>query len=105
MKAKFLLAVVLVLGVSAAASAQTIGDRTRNERERIFEGRRDGNLTRGEAFRLNEEQRHIDDQVYRDRRFHGGYLTPRERRQIRREQRFESRRIYRMKHHHEGRYY
>ena len=104
MKAKFILAAVLVLGVSAAASAQTIGDRARNERERIVEGRRDGNLTRGEAFRLNQEQRHIDNQVYKDRRFHGR-LTPREKKQIRREQRMESRRIYKMKHHHGVRYY
>ena len=97
MKAKFILAVVLLMGVSAAASAQTIGERSRNERERIFDGRRDGALTRGEAFRLYEEQRHIDNETFRDRRFHG-YLTPRERRHIQREQRFESRRIYRMKH-------
>ena len=101
MKAKFILAVVLLMGVSAAASAQTIGDRARNERERIYDGRRDGALTRGEAFRLNQEQRHIGTELYRDRRFHG-YLTPRERRHIQREQRIESRRIYRMKHN--GRY-
>lgn len=104
MKANFILAAVLVLGVSAAASAQTIGDRARNERERIIEGRRDGNLTSGEAFRLNQEQKRIDNEFYRDRRFHG-HLTARERRHIRREQRFESRRIYRMKHHHGVRYY
>src|SRR6267154_6440816 len=97
MKAKFILAVVLLMGVSAAASAQTIGERARNERKRIYDGRRDGELTRGEAFRLNQGERHIDNEIYRDRRFHG-YLTPRERRHIRFEERMESRRIYRMKH-------
>jgi hypothetical protein len=104
MKAKFLLAAVLVLGVSAAASAQTIGERAHNERARIYEGRRDGNLTRGEAFHLNQEQRHIDNQIMRDRRFHG-HVTPREKRQIRREERFSNRRIYKLKHNGRVRYY
>jgi hypothetical protein len=104
MKAKFILAAVLVLGVSAAARAQTIGERGRNERERITEGRRDGALSKGEAFRLNQEQKHIGNEMYRDRRFHGR-LTPSEKRHIRREQRIESRKIYRMKHHHGVRYY
>src|SRR5215831_11724100 len=96
MKVKLLLAVVLLLGVSAAASAQTIGDRARNQRERIYDGRRNGDLTRGEEFRLNQEQRHIDNNLFRARR--DGYINPRERRHILREERRASRRIYFYKH-------
>ncbi len=97
MKSKIILAVVLLLGVTAGASAQTIGQRERNERHRITEGRRDGELTRGEAFRLEQEQRHINHDIYNDRRY-DRHLSPRERRHIMREERRASHDIYRYKH-------
>ena len=102
MKVKLLLAVVLLLGVSAAASAQTIGDRARHERERIYDGRRNGDLTRGEEFRLNQEQRNIDHDLFRARR--DGYISPRERRHILREERRANRRIYFYRHNRDHRY-
>jgi len=93
-----LLAGVVATLVSSAALAGTprIDRREAWQRARIAEGRRSGDLTRGEAARLHAGQR----RVHRMERRAGadGLLTRGERRRIERAQDRESRAIYRLKH-------
>lgn len=90
MKAKIIIAIFLLLGVSVgSASAQTIGAKVRHERVRMGAGVRSGEMTRPEAYRLGREQRHIRRNIHRAR-VNDGHIGPRERR--------HSRHIYRAKH-------
>jgi len=94
---KIILALVLLTGITAAASAQTIYGRERNENYRIQQGVRDGSITRGEERGLDREQRYIRQDVRRAR-YNDGYINPYERANIRREERFASRDIYHARH-------
>lgn len=93
-----LLAGVLASLISSAAIAGTprMDRREALQRARIADGRRCGELTRGELARLNAGQRH----VHRMERRAGadGVITRAERRRIERAQDRESRTIHRLKH-------
>ena len=93
-----LIASVLASLVASAAFAGTprIDRREARQHERITEGRRSGQLTRGEARRLRVGQRHIRREERRAKR--DGFMTRAERRRIERSQDRQSRRIYRLKH-------
>ena len=66
------------------------------QRSRIIQGRRSGELTRGEAHRLKKQQKKINRM---ERRFsRDGYLSARERYRLERAQDRASRRIARLKH-------
>src|SRR5678816_2458937 len=92
-----------VLGVVGASQADTsrtrdpgVNQRQHNQRERIQQGAKSGELTRRETGRLAEEQRDI-------RQLERGYnsdgkLTEAERRDLHHEQNQASRDIYRQKH-------
>jgi hypothetical protein len=103
MSKKIILAVLLIAGITAGASAQTVYGQQRNERNRIEQGVRNGSLTRGETRRLEREQRDIHRDIRNARR--DGYMSPYERANIRREERYASRDIYRAKHNRNDRYY
>jgi len=75
---------------------QPVGQRLRNQRERIENGVQSGQLTRGEAYRLRTHDRQVARQDRRDRRANGGYLTPSERRRQERELNHDSRAINRL---------
>lgn len=96
MKTKIFIASALLLGISFGADAQIIRNKARNERVRIHDGVRSGELTRPEAYRLNKEQRHIRRDIHRARK--DGHFDRHERKHIRHEQRTQSRRIYISKH-------
>jgi hypothetical protein len=93
-----LLAGILASLMASAAIAGTprIDRREAHQRERIIEGRRSGQLARGERARLNAGQRHIQRMERRAGR--DGMLTARERMRIERAQDRQSRSIWRLKH-------
>ncbi|HEY8461084.1 MAG TPA: hypothetical protein VIM99_11925 [Blastocatellia bacterium] len=83
--------------------AQGINERQRNQRERIRQGVRSGELTRVEAARLRRQQARIGLMEARARRS-GGEFTLRERARIQRQLNRSSRAIYRQKHDRQDRY-
>lgn len=104
MKTKIILVVALILGVAVTnADAQTINAKARNERHRIVGGVRNGELTKGEAYRLGKEQRHIRKGIHRARR-NDGHISARERKHIKHAQRKHSRHIYHYKHNRRDRF-
>ena len=97
MKSKFFLAVLMVTLVSIGANAQTIKEKNRNERARIDNGIRSGQITPREAHHLKKERRHIHHSMRKAKR-HDGRVGYAERKHIRHEQRKTSRDIYKAKH-------
>lgn len=85
-------------GVAQAYSPgrNDIDRRQTNQDRRIDRGLHDGSLTRGEAHRLTEQQRRIDQMEREARR--DGHISPREAAEIRRAQNFASRSIWRERH-------
>lgn len=87
----------LALGVFfTTASAQTIKQKAHNQRHRIGQGVRSGELTRGETRNLVHGQKEIYHDVRAARE--DGIVTNAERKDIKKEQRQESRDIFRKKH-------
>jgi len=88
---------VLGLALAAPAMADTrIDQRQANQEQRIEQGIRSGQLTAGEATRLERGQARI---VRMERRaLADGRMDPRERRRIMQAQEVQSRHIYREKH-------
>ena len=88
---------VLGLALAAPAMADTgIDQRQANQEQRIEQGIRSGQLTAGEAARLERGQARIE---RRERRaLADGRMDPRERRRIMQAQEVQSRHIYREKH-------
>jgi hypothetical protein len=75
-----------------------VGQRQRNQRERIAQGVKSGQLTAGETVHLEGREAAINKKVRTERAANGGKLTPAERRQINRQQNRTSNAIYRKKH-------
>lgn len=90
---------MLVAGVLTlpVASAQRIEKRKEAQQARIRQGVRSGELTRGEARRLENQEHRLNREIRRDR-IDGGGLSPAERAKIERKQDRMSRRIAREKH-------
>ncbi len=74
-----------------------INERQQNQRERIQQGVRSGELTPVEAARIRRQEAQIRLNEARARQS-GGEFTPQERARIQRQLNRESRRIYRQKH-------
>jgi hypothetical protein len=75
-----------------------VGQRERNQQERISQGVKSGQLTAGETAHLEGREAHINKEVHNERAANGGKLTPAERRQVNRQEDRTSRAIYRKKH-------
>jgi hypothetical protein len=73
-----------------------IDKREQNQKARIKQGVKSGELTKKEAVRLRAEQRKIENDKAKAQA--DGKVTPAERKKIRREERRSSRDIYRQKH-------
>jgi hypothetical protein len=84
------------------SGSRSFSERQENQRDRIEEGREDGDLSRREAARLRERSRDIADDK-RDARADDGYVDRRERRRLQREQDQLNRDIYRQRHDDDGR--
>ena len=97
MKTKLILGMVLLLGLSIGANAQYTRGNDGLQRARIAQGARSGELTKGEAFRLSEQQRHMS----RERRrykHNDGHIGRGERKHLRHERHRAGHRIHRYKH-------
>jgi hypothetical protein len=91
------LAVIISVALPLMGLAQGINDRQQNQRARIRQGVRSGELTRREAGRIQARQARIRvNEAYARRS--GGEFTARERVRIQRQQNRASRQIYRQKH-------
>jgi hypothetical protein len=75
-----------------------VGQRQRNQQERIAQGVKSGQLTAGETAHLEHREAAINKEVKTERAANGGTLTPVERRQVNRQQNRTSNAIYRKKH-------
>jgi len=86
---------VVVVGTLSAA---TVNQRRENQRDRIAQGVRSGQLTAHETGRLEGREARVNHQIRDDREDHGGELTGHERAQVDREQNRIGNSIYRDKH-------
>jgi hypothetical protein len=75
-----------------------VGERQKNQQERIAQGIRSGQLTANETAHLENREQGINEQVHADRAGNGGKLTGAEKKQINGEQNKASQKIYRDKH-------
>jgi len=95
---KVVLIALFLCSVGAFAQSKTpvVDQREKNQQSRIKEGVQSGELTRGEARRLEAQQGKIkaDEMVAKS----DGKVTNAERRQLKREQNRASRNVYRKKH-------
>ena len=89
---KIIAALLLMILAATSVDAQSI----RNDRTRIKQGVRSGELTRHETRRLVRQQRDVRQDVRLAKR--DGVITPVERKEIRQDKRKADRRIYRAKH-------
>jgi hypothetical protein len=75
-----------------------VGARVENQQDRIASGIKSGNLTAGEASRIEAREAELRHQILTDRNANGGKLTPAERQQINGELDQLSTRIEKQKH-------
>lgn len=75
-----------------------VGQRQRNQQERIAQGVKSGQLTAGETAHLEKREAAINKEVKTERAANGGKFTPAERRQVNRQENRTSAAIYRKKH-------
>ncbi len=75
-----------------------VGQRQRNQQERIAQGVKSGQLTAGETAHLEGRESAINKEVHNDRAANGGRLTGAEHRQVNRQENRTSNAIYRKKH-------
>jgi hypothetical protein len=75
-----------------------VGKRAENQQDRVAQGIRSGQMTSGEAARVEGHEARINHEIHNDRAANGGTLTGAEKAKVNRQQNRESRQIYREKH-------
>ncbi len=75
-----------------------VGQRQRNQQERIAQGIKSGQLTAGETAHLEGREAAVNHEIHNERAANGGTLTAQERAQVNRQQNRNSAAIYRKKH-------
>jgi len=91
-------AVVMGLMMASPALAARADRRQANQQARIVQGEKSGELTKGEAARLEAQHKAIKQEVRQDRAANGGHLTPAEKAKVERQQDRLSHRINEQKH-------
>lgn len=97
MKTRIIATLLLCSFIAFGASAQTIRGKAANQRARIKQGVKSGELTKAEAVNLAKDQKEIRNDI-KDAKKDDGVIDRSERKEIKQEQRKESRKIYRKKH-------
>ena len=106
-KTGFLSAALAMLALPVVAQTATppdpqpkseIGKRMENQQDRIDNGVKDGQLSAGQADRLERNEHKIYNEVQNDRAANVGKLTARQDVQVNRQLNRQSREIYRAKH-------
>ena len=101
--AAFLMAAqVSVSACQPAYGGRSFSERQERQRDRIAEGRDEGDLSRREAARLRDRSRDVAEDK-RDARADDGYVDRHERRKLQREQNELNRDIYQQRHDDNGR--
>ena len=85
-------------GVQNTDPKSEVGKRAENQQDRIAQGIKSGQLTAGEASRLEGHDAAINREMRNDRAANGGKLTGTQKAQVNRQQNRTSRAIYRDKH-------
>ena len=75
-----------------------VGKRAENQQDRIAQGIKSGQMTAGEAARVEGKDAAINHEIRTDRKASGGTLTGAEKAQVNRQQNHVSKQIYRDKH-------
>jgi hypothetical protein len=75
-----------------------VGQRAENQQDRIAQGVKSGQLTAGEAARLEQKESNLNKEVSSDRKANDGHLTQAEKAQVHRQQNKVSSQIYKDKH-------
>ena len=75
-----------------------VGQRQRNQQERIAHGIKSGQLTAGETAHLEGREAAVNHEIHNERAANGGSLTAQERAQVNRQENRNSAAIYRKKH-------
>ena len=75
-----------------------VGQRQRNQQERIAQGIKSGQLTAGETSHLESHEAAVNHEIHNDRAANGGKLTAGEKAKVNRQENRNSARIYRDKH-------
>jgi hypothetical protein len=96
MKKKFLLILLIALGVSITSTNAQVRRRAVNQQKRIHQGVKSGELTHHEATTLRHNQRDTRQDIRKAKS--NGKITTAERKDIRKDERKNSREIYRKKH-------
>jgi hypothetical protein len=100
--ALFVAAQASVIACQPAYRGRSYSERQERQRDRIDEGRAEGDLSRREAARLRDRSRDVAEDR-RDARADDGYVDRRERRRIQKEQNELNRDIYQQRHDDDGR--
>ena len=103
---RLMLAVLMVVAGTASAGEfaknhprrAEVNKRLANQDERIRDGVKDGQLTKGQAQQLHAEDHAIRQQERAEAAEHGGHITKAEQRQLNREENATSKQIYEEKH-------
>ena len=95
MKTKLIVTAIMLGAFFTTAHAQTIKQKNKNERHRITNGVKSGELTKAETKNLAHSQREIHKDAKAAKA--DGVVTKEERKNIKKEQRHQSRKIYRKK--------
>jgi hypothetical protein len=96
MKPTFFLITMVALAFSIGTTSAQIKQTQKNEKQRIVQGVKNGELTKAEAKNLRNDQKDIKEDI-KDAKADGKF-TQQERKEIKKDQRKASREIYRKKH-------
>ncbi|MEO5893736.1 MAG: hypothetical protein ABIQ31_26005 [Ferruginibacter sp.] len=97
MRSKFIFAIILLLSASTISVSAQNNRGLRDERQRIHQGVKSGELTARETARLSREKAKLRNEAIRYKT-NDGHIGPRERADLRRDNRRLDRNIYRQKH-------
>ena len=108
---KLILAAAFAMTLAVAANAQTttpattekepkgvVNKRIENQKDRINQGVKSGELTKGEAKTLKTEEKGLKAEVKTERKANGGKLNAQERKDVKKQLNSESKQIYKDKH-------
>jgi len=106
MKKIMIMMVAGMMAITITASAQQaaprakteVGQRQQNQNARINNGVKNGELTKGQAHALHQEDRSIHNEIKADRQQNGGKLTPVEKKEINQQQNQVNKQIHNEKH-------
>jgi hypothetical protein len=93
-----LMAISITVSAQQTAPKSEVGQRQQNQRERINNGVKNGQITPAQAHALHQEDKSMHNEIKADRAQNGGKLTPGEKKQINQQQNQVSKQIHNEKH-------